>query len=102
MSKYNFEISGLRFFQSVRALLLRALSQYSLPFCVLFSHPAANAQTQAAMSGLGNFTAISTQAWGKATAAHLIERAGFGGTPENIEALAKQSPQAAVDRKSVV
>jgi uncharacterized protein (DUF1800 family) len=41
-------------------------------------------------------TEISAQSWNAATAAHLLERTGFGATPEQIETFAKQSPQAAV------
>jgi uncharacterized protein (DUF1800 family) len=47
-------------------------------------------------SGRGIFTPIGSQDWRAAQAAHLLERTGFGGTPEQIEALMKQPPQAAV------
>src|SRR3984893_12830141 len=36
--------------------------------------------------------------WNYGFAAHLLERAGFGGTPEEIEALAKMTPAQAVAR----
>jgi len=36
--------------------------------------------------------------WSYDRAAHLLERAGFGGTPEEIRQLARLSPEAAVDR----
>ncbi|MCB1665193.1 MAG: DUF1800 domain-containing protein [Pseudomonadales bacterium] len=39
---------------------------------------------------------ISPGEWNDAFAAHLLERAGFGGTPEQIHALASLSPEAAV------
>ncbi len=39
---------------------------------------------------------ISPQDWTYERAAHLLERAGFGGTPEEIEALAAMTPEAAV------
>jgi uncharacterized protein (DUF1800 family) len=39
---------------------------------------------------------ISTSDWSFDRAAHLLERAGFGGTPEDIARLAAMSPQAAV------
>src|SRR5688500_17284729 len=35
--------------------------------------------------------------WNYATAAHLLNRAGFGGTPAEIEKLAALSPEKAVD-----
>jgi uncharacterized protein (DUF1800 family) len=39
---------------------------------------------------------ISQSEWHYGTAAHLLERAGFGGTPEQISALAALSPRDAV------
>ncbi len=39
---------------------------------------------------------IAVSDWNYERAAHLLERAGFGGTPEQIEALAALSPAAAV------
>lgn len=39
---------------------------------------------------------ISSNEWHYGTAAHLLERAGFGGTPEQISALAALSPREAV------
>jgi uncharacterized protein (DUF1800 family) len=41
---------------------------------------------------------ISVRDWTYERAAHLLERAGFGGTPEEIERLASMAPQQAVDR----
>ena len=40
---------------------------------------------------------ITNTNWNYETAAHLLERAGFGGTPAQIEALAVLSPKAAVN-----
>ena len=40
---------------------------------------------------------ISVADWDHPKAAHLIERAGFGGTPEEIERLAAMTPDEAVD-----
>ena len=40
---------------------------------------------------------IATGDWNGARAAHLLERAGFGGTPDDIARLAAMSPQQAVD-----
>ena len=39
---------------------------------------------------------ITAGDWNAARAAHLLERAGFGGTPEEVAALAKLTPAAAV------
>lgn len=44
----------------------------------------------------GELTPISATDWSYDRAAHLLERAGFGGTPDQIEALASMSPSAAV------
>ncbi len=41
---------------------------------------------------------IGPQDWSEDRAAHLLERAGFGGTPEEIKQLAALSPETAVDR----
>ena len=46
----------------------------------------------------GDLTPISAADWNPAKARHLLERAGFGGTPEEIAALAALTPQAAVRR----
>lgn len=46
----------------------------------------------------GDLTPISASDWNYDFAAHLLERAGFGGTPEEIQALAKTTPKQAVAR----
>jgi hypothetical protein len=43
-----------------------------------------------------DLTPITASQWNYDRAAHLLERAGFGGTPQEIERLAKMTPQAAV------
>jgi len=45
-----------------------------------------------------DLTAIGPADWNYDLAAHLLERAGFGGTPEEIQALAKLTPAQAVAR----
>jgi hypothetical protein len=45
-----------------------------------------------------DLTPIASADWNYEFAAHLLERAGFGGTPDEIEALAKMSPAQAVAR----
>lgn len=47
-------------------------------------------------AALENMSPISAADWGYERAAHLLERAGFGGTPAEIERLARMSPEAAV------
>ncbi len=43
-------------------------------------------------------TPLPAERWSFATAAHLLNRAGFGGTPEEIETLREAGPAGAVDR----
>ena len=45
----------------------------------------------------GDLAPITQADWNDDRAAHLLERAGFGGTPEEIEKLAAMTPAAAVD-----
>ena len=45
-----------------------------------------------------DLTAIGPADWNADLAGHLLERAGFGGTPEEIQALAKMTPAKAVAR----
>lgn len=56
---------------------------------VLLSPPAAHAQKD-------DLSSISDRDWNYQAAAHLLERAGFGGTPDQIESLAALSPREAV------
>ncbi len=45
---------------------------------------------------VGDLTPVTAADWSYAKAAHLLERAGFGGTPQEIEPLAAMSPEQAV------
>src|SRR5262245_12416518 len=45
----------------------------------------------------GDLSPISKAEWNYARAGHLLERAGFGGAPEEIEKLAKLTPRQAVN-----
>src|SRR5579859_2353121 len=58
------------------------------------------AQTPGAGPGswVGDLAPIGAGDWSYDRAAHLLERAGFGGTPEEIRALAALTPQEAVRR----
>ena len=44
-----------------------------------------------------DLTPITASYWNYDRAAHLLARAGFSGTPEEIERLAAMTPQQAVD-----
>lgn len=52
----------------------------------------------AASPWAGDFTPITAADWNRARAAHLLERAGFGGTPDEVDALARLTPAQAVHR----
>ena len=47
---------------------------------------------------IGDLAPLSEADWNPARAAHLLERAGFGGTPEDIAKLAAKTPDKAVRR----
>src|SRR6185503_18637789 len=46
---------------------------------------------------VNDLSPIAASDWSEQRAAHLIERAGFGATPDEIRRLASLSPQRAVD-----
>jgi len=52
----------------------------------------------AAAGWTDDLTPIAREDWNAQRAAHLLERAGFGGTPEEIAQLAAMTPEAAVRR----
>lgn len=52
----------------------------------------------AAPGWAGDLTPLPASEWNPARAAHLLERAGFGGTPEEVAALAALTPREAVRR----
>ncbi|HEX7954738.1 MAG TPA: DUF1800 domain-containing protein [Burkholderiales bacterium] len=54
--------------------------------------------TTAAGDWSGDLSPISPEQWNRERAAHLLERAGFGATPQEIDEFAAMSPQAAVQR----
>src|SRR5260370_27396997 len=52
--------------------------------------------TTLAQTGSINMLTLPNSKWNEATAAHLLNRAAFGGTPAEIEALQKKELAAAV------
>ena len=44
----------------------------------------------------GDLTPLAKTDWNRGRAAHLLERAGFGGTPEDVDKLAAMTPDEAV------
>src|ERR1700690_4288106 len=60
--------------------------------------PAAWAQVTGPTAWQNDLKPIAASDWNYDFAAHLLERAGFGGTPAEIEALANLTPAEAVAR----
>ncbi|HJN09056.1 MAG: hypothetical protein QGG09_22120 [Pirellulaceae bacterium] len=69
---------------------------------IIFSLPAAFLLLAAtgvlAQQGAKPLAPVASGDWNERTAAHLLDRAGFGGTPQEIAELAALSPQQAVGR----
>jgi uncharacterized protein DUF1800 len=75
---------------------LKALTAFLALFCVLTVAASARV-APAADTWAGDLAPISAADWNYARAAHLIERAGFGATPEEITRLAAKTPEQAVN-----
>src|SRR5215469_3614955 len=58
---------------------------------------AATEETAAPASWANDLTPITKADWNYSRAAHLLERAGFGGTPEEVQHLASMTPEQAVN-----
>ena len=63
-----------------------------------FLSVSSSAQTAGPVAWQNDLAPITASDWNYDFAAHLMERAGFGGTPEQIQALAKLTPAQAVAR----
>jgi hypothetical protein len=57
----------------------------------------ATAAGPASSTWVDDLSPITASDWNAERAAHLLERAGFGGTPEDVSRLASLTPQRAVD-----
>ncbi|MFT4672567.1 MAG: hypothetical protein ACI945_001910, partial [Pseudohongiellaceae bacterium] len=81
-----------------KALKIASLSCV-LSFC---SIPLLNAQQNGFIANNSlwqdDLSAITDNDWNYSSAAHLLERAGFGGTPEKISQLAAMGPTAAIQQ----
>ncbi len=75
----------------IEAVLVAAAAMAFLP-CQ------ASAQTAGPAAWQNDLRPIAPADWNYDLAAHLLERAGFGGTPDEIQALAKLTPAQAVAR----
>lgn len=75
------------------------LARLRLPFLfsILLMGPAtAHAQWSGPPDWQNDLEPIASSQWNLDAAAHLLERAGFGGTPESVQRLAQMGPEAAV------
>lgn len=75
--------------------MLPKISGFLCLLCCLVLLPAAGAVTTA---WVGDLTPIAADSWNRQYAAHLLERAGFGATPEEIDAFTQMTPVQAVRR----
>lgn len=71
--------------------MLHGMRPKLLLLLILLFPPAATAA-----DGVGDLGPIGAQDWNYANAVHLLERAGFGGTPEEVARYAAMTPEAAV------
>ena len=72
--------------------MLHEMHPKALLLVALLSIPA----VASSADGAGDLSPIDAQDWNYAKAAHLLERAGFGGTPEEVARYAAMTPEAAV------
>src|SRR5258708_1668750 len=70
----------------------------TLGFLVALLAMVAAAQTAGPVAWQNDLNPIAAPDWNYDFAAHLLERAGFGGTPDEIQSLAKMTPAKAVAR----
>ncbi|PCI75555.1 MAG: hypothetical protein COB20_12585 [SAR86 cluster bacterium] len=81
--------------------MLRAPNRFAClaitAFALALLSNAGTAQQAGLASWQDDLAPLTSADWNYETAAHLLERAGFGGTPAQIEALAALSPKAAVN-----
>lgn len=63
----------------------------------LFTYLIALSPLAAALSPEQRLEPLPNSQWSRVHAAHLLERAGFGGTPAEVDRLATMTPEAAVD-----
>src|SRR5215475_4867663 len=74
---------------------MRRRLKWLVALLVIFISPAL-AQKTGPSQWQNDLTPIGASDWNYDLAAHLLERAGFGGTPEEVQALARLTPQEAV------
>jgi hypothetical protein len=77
--------------------MTRQPSRWRLTVGLLCAALAAHVLADAPDGWTDDLSTISPADWSYERAAHLLDRAGFGGTPEDVERLAAMTPQQAVD-----
>src|ERR1044071_9181891 len=68
-----------------------------IPVCVMLGLGLAIVRADGPAAWTNDLAPITAADWNYARAAHLLERAGFGASPEEIERVAAMPPQQAVD-----
>ena len=76
--------------------MLPRLKWLFVPAVILMVATGGLAQKTGPAQWQNDLTPIGPSDWNYDFAAHLLERAGFGGTPEEIQALARMTPAEAV------
>jgi hypothetical protein len=74
------------------------LAAFSVAAFAVASPMSGQAQAAAPVQWQNDLSPITPADWNRDLAAHLLERAGFGGTPEEVDALARLTPAEAVRR----
>jgi hypothetical protein len=78
-----------------RAMFAYRCSRFFVLACAALGSLAALAAVPA-NDGKDDLSPLADSEWNRAHAAHLLERAGFGGTPQQIQALAAMGVTGAV------
>ena len=74
------------------------LAAFSVAAFAVANPMSGQAQAAAPVQWQNDLSPITPADWNRDLAAHLLERAGFGGTPEEVDALARLTPAEAVRR----
>src|SRR5262245_7126792 len=91
---------AIRLFASYPVLGCLTIASF-IAFCMVrvggAGSPSATANADEAASWVDDLSPLSPKDWTRDRAAHLLERGGFGATPEEVARLARLTPQQAVN-----
>jgi hypothetical protein len=87
----------IRGFALAVGIVVATVSIVLLPTAPVVAAAQQRAVTDAPVEWEGDLSPLSEREWNRGRAAHLMERAGFGATPGEIERLAVMAPQQVVD-----